>query len=242
MYGYNGMGRGPTVYNTFELEGSPLNVSATYYTAKCFRSIEGNLYSDLNQMRWVKKEKKEVQAIGQGSFNPTLRDDIGGDTFDYKWMKSHISCKPTNVCLPRNIVLDPYSPENQTYRWGFSFPQLFTMLINLIIWSLGSYLMWLKGILTLEERGSSDIAGEFKATAHLASALQCQLEEDPLTLTEREICRRVKRDLDGGAIANGPPFSKNRFGLANAVWRWLGRKANGIMSNGSTDSADPAAV
>lgn len=101
----------------------------------------------------------------------------------------------------------------QTYQWGFSFVQLNLMIILLLIWSVGTCLMWLQSQLTMEARGRKEVAGVHKAVLELAESMALQLrkseeEEDGtiVTLSESRLHGRIERHLNGGSISYDTPL------------------------------------
>jgi hypothetical protein len=94
-------------------------------------------------------------------------------------------------------------------------------MINLTWWTVGTFTIWLKGHLMLNEHEVRSLAGEFKAAAQLASALQHELQIDPLKLTEKKIRQQVKNRLDGGAITYEPQFQGRGIKLAQVTFHWV---------------------
>ena len=108
------------------------------------------------------------------------------------------------------------------------------MTILVLIWSIGTYIMWLTAHLTLKDRGRSsrDVVGEYKAAVQLAAALHQELKEDPLTLSEKEIRSRIKTQLNGGEIAYDSvqpayatphPHQHRPVQLTRRFWNWVKR-------------------
>jgi hypothetical protein len=85
------------------------------------------------------------------------------------------------------------------------------MIIFLLIWMIGAYLLWLRAHIVLNNRGTLDVVGEYKAVFELACAMQAQLEDttkeeghDVSSLTEAQLRRRITKDLLGGSISYKP--------------------------------------
>lgn len=118
------------------------------------------------------------------------------------------TCQAMLVSCSFIAILKIILTNFQDYRWGFSFLQLFIMIILLILWSGGMYIMWLHSHLLMKKRGRNLLAGEHKAVLELADAMRAQIEEHgqetlghSATLTEFELRRRITKDLNGGAIS-----------------------------------------
>jgi hypothetical protein len=87
------------------------------------------------------------------------------------------------------------------------------MLILCTIWSIGIFSMWIQAHTTMKQRGRTHVAGEYKAVLELAHAITTQLHDaghssakETLDLSESELRRRFKKDLDDGSIAYEAPL------------------------------------
>ncbi|CAN9197812.1 unnamed protein product [Alternaria alternata] len=101
------------------------------------------------------------------------------------------------------------------YHWGFSYIQLFIMVILNIVWTLGLYIMWLRASMMTKQRGrkKEDVAGEQKAVLELAAAMREQVKgptneegDDVSTLMEAKLHRLITKDLRGGSISYKTPL------------------------------------
>ena len=136
-----------------------------------------------------------------------------GVTYPLDYMSQNGSCQPLG-----------------TYQWGFSFLLLFIFLLTLFIWSIGTYIFWLRAHHTLRVREIHEIPGEYKAVIELAAAMRREFSKegkDPTYLKEHQIIREIRRDLKGGRIMHENPItqqSKHRFRVVLARWfkrdRW----------------------
>ncbi|CAO2654126.1 Nn.00g108590.m01.CDS01 [Neocucurbitaria sp. VM-36] len=130
-------------------------------------------------------------------------------TYSADYIREHGSCQP---------LLD--------YRWGFSYVQLFFMVVFLIIWSVGIYILWLRSHIIMKRRGRQAVAGEVKAVFELADAMQMQLEEHGIeegfkisTLSESRLRRRITKDLRGGTISYKTSLLENgKNGEGDSGW------------------------
>ena len=84
--------------------------------------------------------------------------------------------------------------------------------------------MWLTAHLALKDRGrSNEVVGEYKAAVQLARAIEKELKEDPLNLTESQLEKIIKKQLNGGTIeyeSQIPPYQQH-LGLWRRFWRWI---------------------
>lgn len=115
----------------------------------------------------------------------------------------------------------------QSYKWGFSFFQLYIMIAMVLVWTLGIYMMWLQAHLTMRKRGRQDVAGEQKAILELAESMRHNLMKhghDPSTMTEAEIDKAMAEDLKGGSITYQLPIMPEGFSLRKGLKGWLVRE------------------
>ena len=136
-----------------------------------------------------------------------------GVTYPLDYMSQNGSCQPLG-----------------TYHWGFSFLLLFIFLLTLFIWSIGTYIFWLRAHHALRVREIHEIPGEYKAVIELAAAMRREFSKegkDPTYLKEHQIIREIRRDLKGGRIMHENSItqqSKHRFRVVLVRWfkrdRW----------------------
>lgn len=81
------------------------------------------------------------------------------------------------------------------------------MLFFLLLWTGGTYAMWLRAHITMQKRGRHQVAGEHKAVVELAAAMQSQLNSDKshstdlaANLTEEQYERHIA-ETRGGTIS-----------------------------------------
>ncbi|QDS77353.1 hypothetical protein FKW77_005407 [Venturia effusa] len=111
-----------------------------------------------------------------------------------------------------------------SYQWGFSFLLLFIFLITLLIWTLGTYIMWLKARLAMRHHDDMEIVGEYKAAIILASAMNNDFDKhgkNPSVLRERQIKSVIKKELKGGTMMYQSPLREQRLKFRERFRRWL---------------------
>ena len=121
---------------------------------------------------------------------------------------AHISHHMVGVILWRwvtqDIVAKFFANCTQSYQWGFSFFQLFLMVVFLSIWNIGIYFMWLKAHLTMKQRGRSDTPMGYRGLLDLATSVNDSLKadkEEPVEMTNGQLRYRIQKRWDGGKIA-----------------------------------------
>ncbi|KAF2819700.1 hypothetical protein CC86DRAFT_126637 [Ophiobolus disseminans] len=83
------------------------------------------------------------------------------------------------------------------------------MICLLLLWMIGTYSLYVRTCITLNKRGTDEVAGEYKAVIELAEATQMQLKyesgveetSDTSVITEKQLRRRITKDLNGGSIS-----------------------------------------
>ena len=97
------------------------------------------------------------------------------------------------------------------------------MISLLLVWTIGTYSMWLTAHLALKDGGRlNEVVGEYKAAVQLAKAIEKELKEDPLNLTERKLQKIIKKQLNGGKITYESQIPRHQnIGLRRRFWRWI---------------------
>lgn len=146
----------------------------------------------------------------------------------------------TTYFYPRSWVFDNQTYNSQyiaekgacqtlsgSYKWGFSFFQLYIMIGLVLVWTLGIYLMWLQSHLTMKKSGRQEVAGEQKAILELAESMKRDLMEnghDPTTMTEAQVNSAVNDTLKGGSINYQLPLIPEGFSLRKGLMGWLNKE------------------
>jgi hypothetical protein len=116
-------------------------------------------------------------------------------------------------------------PEPQgTYIWGCSYLIIFCFLIFLLLWSLGTWLLWLKANLGLQALGKESISGKYKAMMSLVAAIseQSDVEKTNLeSLSEEQLQSKILVDLNGGMIPAPSTIMGNPFALSDLLRRCI---------------------
>jgi hypothetical protein len=108
------------------------------------------------------------------------------------------------------------------------------MVIILLVWSIETWIMWLRSRSYLKRRGRTEVAGEYKAVFELADTIRTRIQEyerehgdDVPAVTESGLRRRVMKDLRGGSISYTTPLLSNeKVGQGYAGWNfraWMKR-------------------
>jgi hypothetical protein len=197
-YGLLGLNDTKSTFMDFNLESPSLNIT-----------VSTNGYADTQLFDWV--------AVYTGGLPPGVPHawDHGYDyyyysttneTFDRATLKTKGSCQPT-----------------QTYKWGFSFLLLFICLILLSVWSIGTYILWLKAHFLLLTHGEPPIVGEYEAVIEMAAAMNKEFDkhdENLEFLRERQITGKIKHVMNGGTMLYNSPAQEKDVSFWNGFRQW----------------------
>jgi len=166
--------------------------------------------------------------------------DVGGPLFGTDWVDPRTGKAPFNISsnaayttLTSNetLILGDSSTRGKcqpdvTYKWGFSFVLLFIFLVLLMIWTTGTFILWLKARLSMRHDTDWEVVGEYKAIIELATAMNNDFGkhgDNPGTLRERQIRSKIKHDLNGGSIMYHSPLREINFRFRDGLKRWFKR-------------------
>ena len=163
------------------------------------------------------------------SNNPLLIPDsmtwvYANRTYNETYFKNNGSCQNTQASF-LTIALYFNAKFKQDYKWGFSFIQLFLMVVFLLAWTTGIWILRLRVDYSIRQRQYMHITGEFKAVLELGDALNDgfkKLGENPNTLDESQICFCINKNLEGGSISYQAPLEgNNNYGWFEREMWWL---------------------
>ncbi|KAH7087845.1 hypothetical protein FB567DRAFT_592502 [Paraphoma chrysanthemicola] len=199
QHGFHGLANVNSSFRGTLLDPPALNITAYYLPDDSLGANWTDPYTGLQPFRDFSKTMWSYQNV----------------TYNIQTISEQLACQPV-----------------KTYYWGFSFIQLNIMLILCIIWTIGISAMWIQSYMTMKQRGRTHVAGEYKAVLELAHAITTQLHDagqasakEVLDLSESELRRRFKKDLNDGSIAyEAPLMSTGQHGfktwLLAEMW-WL---------------------
>ncbi|KAK0724608.1 hypothetical protein B0H67DRAFT_568303 [Lasiosphaeris hirsuta] len=173
-----------------------LNISAFYFPRET--SFYGRDYIDprINKRPYADPRNIQLTVLGENS-----------TTYSLDYVRANGSCQPLG-----------------TYKWGFSFVQLFIVLIILLLWTVGTCTMWLKAHLTLLRRADGEVPNKYNASLVLAARMRSDLKIGiTRQLTNQELDGVIKEHT-GGRIDMQEAIPVQDFDLRRGLWGWV--KAN----------------
>ncbi|KAI0841154.1 hypothetical protein F5Y06DRAFT_308074 [Hypoxylon sp. FL0890] len=145
--------------------------------------------------------------------------------------QNQLSTDPSNMAFTynNNTYQLSYIKDNGTcqpvrdrYKWGFSFVQVFLVVTVLAIWTIGTYIMWLKARFQLPLQGQVEIPRGWRSVLILAENMNKQLLDagiDALSLTDRQLKQEIKKQLHGGSVSFDSPLTKSGYSFRRAAQR-----------------------
>ncbi|KAK1655158.1 hypothetical protein BDP81DRAFT_337055 [Colletotrichum phormii] len=140
----------------------------------------------------------------------------GNETYSKEYMKAYGSCQPMS---DHGIGADA---GRESYQWGFSYLQLYILVILLVLWTLSLAYVWLKARLTMRMRRRYDVPRGYKGVLELSHAIRKELQEtEPDELSHDQLSEEIKKSLKGGRIQLELAVSPATYGFWRAIWMWL---------------------
>ncbi|KAF5523617.1 hypothetical protein CGCA056_v004401 [Colletotrichum aenigma] len=204
-HGFFGLKNNNSIFMKQTLSSPTLNISA-FYLPERYKTIFGNNWTDPRTNTQPFSDRSKV----------TYTYNMGNDTYDLNYIRSNGTCQPVTEIDKIN------ASARETYQWGFSYIQLFIMLLLLILWTLGMSAMWVKSHMTMRMRGRFDKPKGFKGVLELAAAIRKELQEsNPDDLTHDQLSEEIKKRLRGGTIELEKAGSPAMYGVWGGLWGWI---------------------
>ncbi|KAM7215732.1 hypothetical protein V8F06_008842 [Rhypophila decipiens] len=138
--------------------------------------------------------------------NAAMVVDGATTTYSIDYIQQHGTCQPQG-----------------TYQWGFSFLQVFITVIFLLLWTVGTYMVWFGSRKTMMRNGQTESPGKYGAAMLLASRMSQEFasieQVQPQLLTSRQVEQYVKFNLDGGKISADSMFLfGSEYKICHGLW------------------------
>jgi hypothetical protein len=109
----------------------------------------------------------------------------------------------------------------QKYQWGFSFIQLYIVLVLSLLWSIAMLCVWLEASRKLPIPGWPEVPRGWRSVLALAEAMRQDFAEadiDPYTLTDSQLKDEIRHRLRGSQMAlDTPPGTANDADMLGAM-------------------------
>jgi len=190
--------------------------------------------------RWMNETlTKPALNISAFYLPPAYDNDDAPSWYGHDWVDPRTNTTPfsdpsnmrmfpagSNTMYPIQYVEQNGSCQQQnTYQWGFSFLQVFITSILLLVWSCGTYLMWLGSTITLARHNDDEVPTKYKAALTFVAALYSQLGgfgKEPASLTNQQLETAIKNELVGGSIlTETTAISVPDYNIFRGIWEWV---------------------
>jgi len=206
-YGFFGLNQTNSTFFTADIPSPAINITAYYIDPR---------------LGWA--DCYGVEAI----YGTTWTDPrTGKQPFNDSSKATYTTSTNNETCVLGDSTTQGKCQPDVTYKWGFSFLLLFVCLILLLVWTAGTYILWLKARLAMRHHEDAEIAGEYKAVLELASAMNNEFGKhgkNPGVLRERQIKTVIKNELNGGTMMYHSPLrEEEKFKFHHGFKRWIVR-------------------
>ncbi|KAK4195851.1 hypothetical protein QBC40DRAFT_288297 [Triangularia verruculosa] len=193
---------------------------------------------------WWSSEKAAYIKIPSPALNiSAFYLDGESRPFGHSWVDPRTQLRPFNEFSNALFALEGSTATYSTtyildhgtcivssgYQWGFSFLQSFIFLLLLLVYSMGTWTLWLNAHLRLQNLKYHDTPRRFKAALLLSQQLSQDLRPVPPlvleSLTTKEIDNQVSEQLNGGRIHNSQVIHfEEEATLRSRVLDWFRRE------------------
>ncbi|OHF02726.1 hypothetical protein CORC01_01827 [Colletotrichum orchidophilum] len=201
-YGFYGVENKNTTWMNETIPAPALNISSSWL--KPTRLVSGWKWTDSG----TDSRPEEVES------NMTYAS--GNETYTKNYMKAFGSCQPMS---DHGNGTDA---ARESYQWGFSYLQLYILILLLVLWTLSLAYMWLKARLTRGMRQRYDVPRGYKGVLTMSDAMRKELQEtDPDQLSHDQLSAEIKKRLKGGSMQLELTHSPATYGFWRASWMWF---------------------
>lgn len=114
----------------------------------------------------------------------------------------------------------------QTYKWGFSFLQVFIALCLMATWTMAIWAVWLRAHVRLSSRGPYEFPTQYQGAMVLSNSIEEEFTEHdkPMAMSNEDFTNYRSKILRGGSVRN---FSTRslvpgaKVGVWSSIKRWL---------------------
>ncbi|KAF5637331.1 uncharacterized protein FTJAE_5746 [Fusarium tjaetaba] len=188
LYGFDGKGDGKnrnkqdkTYFRNQTLNWPPLNIKAF--------SLPTPFYWNWTLYGTDKFSKEDLISHSNYSKSAFIVED---EIYNFKDVQARGVCQPIK------------SGESIEYQWGFSFFQLFVMVILLYLWSNILFVLWITTQLTLIQNNIAASSEAWKGLLELTDNIKQQMASVGINwenLTDKELHREMQHLLTGGPVS-----------------------------------------
>lgn len=127
---------------------------------------------------------------------------LANKTYDVDYINTYGRCQSnSDVSATQYCSCSTNLTWLQIYQWGFSYVQLFVLVIALLIWTIGIWVVWFKARIN---QLPGEVPNGWKGLLHLASAIKTDLSAtgiDPTVLSDDQLRVEMQKHLQGGTVS-----------------------------------------
>ncbi|OTA56503.1 hypothetical protein K449DRAFT_306300, partial [Hypoxylon sp. EC38] len=195
--GFFGLRNTSSTWNSiYHLDSPVLNISAFYIDPR----------SGFHGFNWTDPRGAEYEELFTDPSN--LCFTYSNQTYPLAYIKEKGACQPVQ----------------DQFEWGFSFIQAFFAVTNSTIWTVGTYIIWLKAQFQLPLQGQAETPRGWRAILILAENINRELRGagiDAHSLTDRQLKKKIKNQLQGGTVSFEASLTRRGYSFRHGTRQWL---------------------
>ncbi|KAI0394822.1 hypothetical protein F5Y17DRAFT_426291 [Xylariaceae sp. FL0594] len=189
-----------------------------------------SIFNNSNRVSYLEGWPLDIKAFSfapdwhkfEGRYvNPTHGSEAPSNGSETIWEFSKETYTLTNI-----LDQGQCQPVQDVFKWGFSFLQIFILVLSLSVWTIGTYVLWIKSRFRLPCRSPLGVPRGYTAMILLANRVQESFYEFGLSarhLGENELKYGIRKLQDGGNISPGVSCDFTNF------QSWLTRERTWII-------------
>ncbi|KAK3348951.1 hypothetical protein B0T25DRAFT_503842 [Lasiosphaeria hispida] len=154
-----------------------------------------------------------------------------GELYSLNYIKANGTCQPiTEDRCNADSSIDGDSCSIQKYMWGFSYMQLFINTILLILWTVGTFIMWVKAHFRLPLHDYPEVPRGWRAIRELSHAMDAEFDRNDIdadAVTDDELKKAIRKHIKGGSVVFRGTLERSKHWsctyMGDAQGGWLRR-------------------
>ncbi|WXC57974.1 hypothetical protein SNK03_003875 [Fusarium graminearum] len=200
-----------TTFRGEALHWPPLNISAYFLPDRFY---------------WSSASIDEV-TVGNNPYGDSknILFLVDKDMYNSTELKSNGICQPIKDKVRSSSITIHRANKTQNsvqkYQWGFSFLQLYVVVILLALWSIGMGVLWKVSHDMLESNHREVASGNWKGLLDLAETIRMQVKDagiDIDNLSDQQLEDEIQSVLHGGSVSS-QHMPTNSFSISCWLWK-----------------------
>ncbi|KAK5033178.1 hypothetical protein LTS07_003479 [Exophiala sideris] len=221
-YGFLGLNQTKSTFNhsgvLVELDPPSLNITATFWKQDFIDGPSDSAISTTPFNQWP-SGYWWTTASGDRPFHKFIDPTFTNGEFTYSLEEINVNGECQQI--------------QSSYKWGFSFLVLFSVIILFLVWSLGMYILWVDAYLNSRFNRAGRTLGIQRAVLDLAACMQREIGPDGIEMMSNpELQNKIRGESRGGLItyqmlddkmlpsSRATEFGSHRITRAE-LWSWV---------------------